>query len=51
MDLKIVWRNPISLIETKRRCGELEEISWGAVYSVTGPDLTQELEVILGVVA
>ncbi len=29
MELKIVWRNPISLMETKRRCGELEEISWG----------------------
>jgi hypothetical protein len=51
MELKIVRRNPISLIETKRTLRRIRRDQFGAVYSVTGPDLTQELEVILGVVA
>jgi len=51
MDLKIVWRNPRSLIRTKRTLQRIRRDQFAAVYSVTGPDLTQELEVILGVVA
>jgi hypothetical protein len=51
MDLKIVWRNPLSLIKTKRTLLRIRKNQFGAVYSVTGPDLTQELEVILGLVA
>ena len=51
MDLKIVWRNPLSLIKTKRTLQRIRKNQLGAVYSVAGPDLTQELEVILGVVA
>jgi len=47
MDLKIVWRNPLSLIKTKRTPQRIRRDQFGAVYSVTGPDVTQELEVIL----
>jgi hypothetical protein len=51
MDLKIVWRNPLSLIKTKRTLHRIRKNQFGVLYSVTGPDLTQELEVIQGVVA
>ncbi len=51
MDLKIVWRNPISLIKTKRTLQRIRKNQSGTVYSVTGPDLTQELEVTGRVVA
>jgi hypothetical protein len=51
MNLTIVWRNPVSLIKSKRTLQRIRKDQFGAVYSVTGPDLTQELEVILGVVA
>ncbi len=47
MDLKIVCRNPLSLIKTKRTLQRIRRDQFGAVYSVTGPDVTQELEVIL----
>jgi hypothetical protein len=45
MDLKIVWRNPLFLIKTKRTLLRIKTNQFGAVYSVTGPDLTQEFEV------
>jgi hypothetical protein len=51
MDLTIVWRNPVSLIKSKRTLQQIRKDQFGAVYSVTGPDLTQELDVILGAVA
>jgi hypothetical protein len=51
MDLTIVWRNPVSLIKRKRTLQRIRKDQFGAVYSVTGPDLTQELDVILGAVA
>jgi hypothetical protein len=51
MDLTIVWRNPVSLIKSKRTLQRIRKDQFGAVYSVTGPDLTQELDVILGAVA
>jgi len=47
MDLKIVWRNPLSLLKTKRTLQRIRRDQFGAVYSVTGPHITQELEVIL----
>jgi hypothetical protein len=47
MDLKVVWRNPLSLIKTKRTLQRIRRDQFGAVYSVTGPDVAQELEVIL----
>ena len=51
MDLKIVWRNPLPLIRIKRTLQQIGKDEFGAVYSVTGPDLTQQYEVILGEVA
>jgi hypothetical protein len=51
MNLTIVWRNPVSLIKSKRTLQRIRKDQFGAVYSVTGPDLTQELDVILGAVA
>jgi hypothetical protein len=51
MDLKIVWRNPLSLLKTKRTLQRIRRDQFGAVCSVTDPDVTQELEVILGAVA
>ena len=51
MDLKIVWRNPLSLLKTKRTLQRIRKDKFGAVYAVTTPDLTQEYEVILGEVA
>ena len=54
MDLKIVWRNPLPLIRTKRTLQRIRKDQFGAVYAVyavTAPDLTQEYEVILGEVA
>jgi len=51
MDLTIAWRNPVSLIKSKRTLQRIRKDQFGAVYSVTGPNLTQELDVILGAVA
>jgi hypothetical protein len=51
MDLQILWRNPLSLLKTKGTLQRIRKDQFGAVYSVTDPDVTQELEVILGAVA
>jgi hypothetical protein len=51
MALKIVWRNPLPLIRTERMLQRIRSDQFGAVYAVTGPDLRQEFEVILGEVA
>jgi hypothetical protein len=50
MYLKIVWRNPLPLIRTKRTLQRIRKDQFGAVYAVTAPDLTR-YEVILGAVA
>jgi hypothetical protein len=50
-DLKIVWRNPLPLIRTKRTLQRIRRDQFGAVYAVTALDLTQELEVIVSQVA
>jgi hypothetical protein len=51
MALMIVWRNPLPVIRTERALQRIRSDQFGAVYAVTGPDLTQEFEVILGEVA
>jgi hypothetical protein len=51
MDLKIVWRNPVALIRTKRTLQRIRRDQFGAVYAVTALDLTQALEVIVSGVA
>jgi hypothetical protein len=51
MPLKIVWRNPLPLIRTKRTLQRIRRDQFGAVYAVTVRDLTQEFEVTLGEVA
>ena len=51
MDLKIVWRNPLPLIRTKRTLRRIRKDQFGAVYAVTAPDRPQEYEVILSEVA
>ena len=51
MPLKIVWRNPLPLIRTKRTLQRIKSNQFGAVYAVSALDLTQELEVIVSDVA
>jgi len=51
MPLKIVWRNPLPLIRSKRTLQRIRSDQFGALYAVIAPDLTQEYEVILGEVA
>jgi hypothetical protein len=51
MELKVVWRNPLPLVRTKRTLQRIRSDRFGAVYAVTAPDLTREYEVILGEVA
>ncbi len=51
MDLKIVWRNSLPLIRTRRTLQRIRKDQFGAVYAVTTLDLTQELEVIVSQVA
>jgi hypothetical protein len=51
MALTIVWRNPLPLVRFTRTLQRILSNEFGAVYAVTGPDLTQEFEVIPGEVA
>jgi len=51
MEMKIVWRNPVPLIRTKRTLQRIRRGQFGAVYTVTALDLTQVLEVIVSEVA
>jgi hypothetical protein len=51
MELKIVWRNPLLLIRTKRTLERIKSDQFGALYAVTNPDLTQQFELILSEVA
>jgi len=48
MALEIVWRNPLPLARTEHKVQRIRSDQFGAVYAVTNPDLTQELELILG---
>jgi hypothetical protein len=49
--LKIIWRNPVSFIATKRTLWRIRRDEFGAVYAVCGTGLTQQLELIPGKVA
>ena len=51
MEMKIPWRNPAPLIRTKRTVHRIRRDQFGAVYTVTALDLTQELEVTVNEVA
>ena len=46
--MKIVWRNVLPLPRTERNVQRIRSDPFGAVYAVSGPDLTQEFELILG---
>ncbi len=51
MELKIVWRNPLPLIRTKRTLQRIRSDPFGALYAVTNPDLEQQFELIVREVA
>jgi hypothetical protein len=51
MELKIVWRNPLKLIRTKRTLQRIRRDQFGVVYAVSALDLRQEFEVLQGEVA
>ena len=51
MELKIVWRNPLPLIRTKRTLQRIRSDPFGALYAVTNPDLAQQFELIMSEVA
>ena len=48
MALEIVWRNPLPVMRLEHTLHKLSSDEYGAVYSVTNPDLTQEFELIQG---
>jgi hypothetical protein len=51
MEMKIVWRNPLPLIRTKRTLQRIRRDRFGVVYTVSALDLRQEFEVLQGEVA
>jgi hypothetical protein len=51
MALKIVWRNSLPLIRTKRTLLRIRSDRFGTLYAVTTPDLTQQFELVLSEVA
>ena len=48
MKLEIVWRNPVPLTMAEHTLQKVSSDEFGAVYSVTNPDLTQQFELIQG---
>jgi len=48
MELELVWRNPVPLAPIEHALHKISGDEFGAVYSVTDPELTQEFELILG---
>lgn len=48
MEMKIVWRNPLPLIRSKRTLQRIRADQFGAMYSVSTLDLMQEFELLLG---
>jgi hypothetical protein len=48
MELKIVWRNPLPLIRTKRTLQRIRSDQFGAVYAVSALNLMQEFELLQG---
>jgi hypothetical protein len=51
MALKIIWRNPVSFITTKRTLWRIRRDQFGAVYAVCATGLIQQLVLIPGKVA
>lgn len=47
MNLEIIWRNPASPPETKRRIEQIVADAYGAVYAVRSADETTVFELIL----
>jgi len=48
MKLEIVWRNPVQVTKVEHKLQKVSSDEFGAIYSVTNPDLTQEFELIQG---
>ena len=48
MEMKIVWRNPMPLIRTKRTLQRIRRDQFGTVYAVSTLDLRQEFELLRG---
>ena len=48
MKLEIVWRNPVQVTRVERKLQKVSSDEFGAVYSVTNPELIQEFELIQG---
>ena len=48
MALEIVWRNPLPLARIVHKVQRISSDEFRAVYAVTDPDATQELELISG---
>jgi hypothetical protein len=46
MEIKIVWRNRLPIIRTKRTLQRIRRDQFGAVYAVSSLDLRQEFEVL-----
>jgi hypothetical protein len=51
MRLKIIWRNPVSFITTKRTLWRIRRDQFGALYAIVATDLTQQFVLIPGKVA
>ena len=51
MALRIVWRNPVSLIRNKPTLNRVRRDQFGTVYVVTYPHLSQPFELTLREVA
>jgi len=48
MKLEIVWRNPLPVTRVEHTLHKISSDEFGAVYSVTDPELSQEFDVIRG---
>ena len=46
MKLEIVWRNPLPVTKVEHTLRKVSSDEYGAMYSVSNPDLTQEFELI-----
>jgi hypothetical protein len=48
MEIKIVWRNPLPVIRTKRTLQRIRRDQFGTAYAISALDLRQEFEVLEG---
>jgi hypothetical protein len=44
MEMKIVWRNPLQLIRTKRMLQRIRRDQFSAMFAVSARDVRQEFE-------